>query len=167
LPSCAFFGIDGAAREHSNWLRRVEWYANRWFIDDPWLRITRHGHEHNCSLAVVLTRWLRAAPTGDQQVVVFGDAPAAEVDEIRARLRPEEHLTLDPMPRGRETWSIGRFTHADRSRIPRFHIADLSATSVQAIWLALELLAIAGAAVAIVRTRRRPDSPLTFASQSG
>jgi glycosyl transferase family 87 len=163
LPACAFFGIEGAVREHANWLRRVEWYANHRFIEDPWLRITRHGHEHNCSLAVVLTRWLRAAPAGDQQVVVYGDAPENEIDVVRARLGADEHLTIDPMPNGRELWSIGRFTHADRSRIPRFHAAELSSNSVWSIWILLEALVMGCVVYATYTSRRGPPGRDSFA----
>ncbi|HKQ49083.1 MAG TPA: glycosyltransferase family 87 protein [Phycisphaerae bacterium] len=166
LPSCMFFGIDGAVREHSNWIRRVEWYSNHRFIEDPWLRIGRHGHEHNCSLAVVLTRWLRAAPTGDHQVVVFGDAPAAEIEAARAKLRSGEHLTVDPMPRDASPWSIGRYTHSDRSKIPRFHAANWSAPIVWGIWIVLEALVIGGILIATAVSRRGPPNSASFTAQA-
>lgn len=166
LPSLAFFGVDGAIREHANWLRRVEWYSNSRFIEDPWLRITRHGHDHNCSLAVVLTRWLRASPQGNQQVVLYGDPPLSVIEEARAKLAPDEHLTIDPMPESAAPWSIGRYSHTDRSRIPRFHAADLSAGTVRAIWLALEALAIGGIVMATVFPRRRADDSSSFTAQA-
>ena len=166
VPSCAFFGVGGAVREHAHWLRRIEWYSNRRFIEDPWLRIGRHGHEHNCSLAVVLTRWLRAAPAGDNQVVIFGDAPAAEVEMIRARLRQDEHMTVDPMPSDKSSWSIGRYTHSDRTKIPRFHVADWSSPVVWGIWIGLEAFAIGGIMIATLLSRRRPPDSASFTAQA-
>ncbi len=162
LPSAAFFGIDGAVREHANWLRRVEWYSNARFIDDPWLRIMRHGNDHNCSLAVVLTRWLRASPRGDRQAVLYGDPPPDVVEDVRAKRAPDEHLTIDPMPEGPEPWSIGRYAHSDRSKIPRFHIANLSTESVNGIWIVLEAIVIGAIVVATFLARREPRDPSSF-----
>lgn len=162
LPSCAFFGVGGAVREHANWVRRVEWYSNRRFIEDPWLRIGRHGQEHNCSLSVVLARWLRASPAGDQQVVIYGDAPAAEIKAARARLRSSEHLTIDPMPQDKSPWSIGRYSYSDRSKFPRFHAADLSTPFVWGIWITLEALVIGGIMITTAMSRRGPPDSASF-----
>jgi hypothetical protein len=166
LPSCVFFGIDGAVREHANWLRRVEWYSNWRFIEDPWLRITRHGHEHNTSLAVVLARWLQSPPHGDRQVVLFGDPPVGKVEEIRTSLAPDEHLTIDPMPEGPEGWSIERNTFSDRSKIPRFHVGELTGNQTWAIWMFFEITVISGVAISTLIARREFPNSTSFAAQA-
>jgi len=114
VPSLLVFGADGAVREHAAWLRRVDAYANRRFIEDPWLRVAKH--RANCSLAVVLSRWLRQPPDATTQVVLRGDdVPPGVVAATRAALRPDEHLSLDPMPERDRPWSIERIDLGDRS----------------------------------------------------
>lgn len=157
-PAVVFFGPGGAIREHRNWLQRADWYSNRRFIEDPNLRVTRHGN--NCSLAIVLSRWLRAPAHGDQQVVLRGDPPAHVIEATRAALTPTEFLTLDPMPPAAGSWSIERHDLSNRANFPRFHIADLSPAAVRAIWAII--LAAVFAAVCW-RTARRPTPPGTTA----
>ena len=86
LPSVAFFGWHGAIHEHQAWLRRAEWHSNRQLIEQPLLRVHRHGT--NSSFAAVLTRWLRALPPVDRQVILYGDPPAEVVARYRAA-RPQ------------------------------------------------------------------------------
>ena len=148
VPAVAFFGIDGAVHEHRAWLRRAEWYSSRRFIEDPNLRVVRHGN--NCSYAIVLARWLRSPPPGDQQVVLRGHPPPDVIERTRAALEPTEFLTLDPMPPNAGSWSLERH---DLSGFPRFHVADLSAGTVRLIWAAT--LALGLGAVAVTTARRR------------
>ncbi len=152
VPSVAFFGWDGAIREHRNWLRRVEWYSARRLIEDPNLRVLRHGN--NCSYALVLARWLRSPTEADQQVVLRGDPPDGVIDATRSSLAPNEFLTLDPMPPAEGDWAVQRHDLSDRARVPRFHVADLSANAVWLIWAGTLIVGLAAACLATVRCRR-------------
>lgn len=154
FPAVAFFGTAGAIREHAAWLERIDWYSNARFIEDPWLRVTRHGHSGNWSLAVVLTRWLREPPPGNIQVTVAGKAPDAVVQSLRGGLAPFEHLTLDPMPSDERPWSIERSDVSQRANVHRLHIARLSGNGVRLIWGALIVAAFAAAMVMTWRRRR-------------
>jgi hypothetical protein len=150
LPSVAFFGWQGAIAEHQAWLRRTSWHSNRVLIEQPLLRVHRHGT--NASLAAVLTRWLRALPAATRQVILYGDPPPEIVAQYRANLAPDELLTLDPMPPRDAPWSEKR---VDISWVPRFHIANLSPNTIWWLW-ATPLIA---AFVALVwLTRRRGTS---------
>jgi hypothetical protein len=151
LPTIAFFGADGAIKEHQQWARRVEWYSNTRFIEDPWLRVIKHGH--NCSLSVVLTRWLQAPPSANTQVVLHGDPPPDVVDQTRRDLQPNEHLTLDPMPTPGEKWSIRRNNMTDPETAPRWHLASLSPQTVKLIWLAIMLSTLGALALASWKNR--------------
>lgn len=154
VPAVTFFGWQGAIREHRNWLRRVDAYSARRFIDDPNLRVLRHGN--NCSYAIVLARWLRSPPAGDRQVVLRGDPPEGVIDATRSALGPDEFLTLDTMPVEDGTWSIERYDLSDTSRVPRFHVADLSVNAVWLIWAGTLVIGLGAACVATIR--RRPLS---------
>jgi hypothetical protein len=138
-PSIAFFGWHGAVEEHSAWLRRAAWHSNRQLIEQPLLRVHRHGT--NSSLAAVLTRWLRALPPVDRQVILYGDPPAEVVARYRAALAPDECLTLDPMPPREGVWAEKR---VDLAWVPRFHMADLPARVIWWIWFTLIALGLAG-----------------------
>ena len=138
VPSVVFFGWHGALQEHQAWLRRAAWHSNRQLIEQPLLRVHRHGT--NSSLAGVLTRWLRALPAADRQVILYGDPPADVVARYQAALAPDECLTLDPMPPRDGTWSEKR---VDIAWVPRFHVANLPASTVWWIWLNLIALGLA------------------------
>jgi len=130
VPSAMFFGWRGAIDEHRLWLTRCEWHSGRRQIEDPFqLDVFRHWS--NFSYASVLTRWLRAIPDADELVMISGPAPADVVQAERAALRPNQILTLAPMPPRDQPWGIRRFPLAD---VPRFHLADLSARAVLWIW---------------------------------
>lgn len=129
LPSIAFFGWRGAVEEHAAWLRRAAWHSNRMLIEQPGLRVHRHGS--NASLAAVLTRWLRAFPDATHQVILYGDPPPEGIERYRAALAPDEVLTLDPMPPRDAAWAEKR---VDLAWVPRFHIADLPANVVWWLW---------------------------------
>ena len=128
-PSVAYFGWRGAADEHMAWLRRAQWHSNGHQIDDPLLRV--HRHRSNASYSGVLTRWLREIRPVEQQVILFGDPPAEVVEQTRAELTKGQALSLDPMPPREGTWQ--KYV-ADISWVPRFHVADFSATTVRWIW---------------------------------
>jgi len=139
VPSWIFLGGSGAAGAHRDWYERTRWFSAARLIEDPWLRVSRHGNDKNCSVAVVLARWLRAQPKGDRHVVVMGDVPPGVIDEARTRLADGEHLTIDPMPPEGGGWSIERYEYADRSRFPRFSLADLPPRVVWWAWLMVML----------------------------
>ena len=145
IPSIAFFGFGGAVREHRAWLDRVGWYSNRRFIEDPWLRVMHHGHEHNTSLAVVLTRWLREQPGDGRHVVVRSDPPVDALKRIRAELRAGDHLSIDPMPEPGGSWSVSYHDAATREMLPRFSVASWSANRVWLLWLMIEVIIVATA----------------------
>ena len=130
VPSIAFFGWTGAIAEHRAWLRRAEWHSNRRLIEEPLLRVHRHGT--NSSYAAVLTRWLRDVPNAQRQVILYGDPPPEVVQETRAALAADQILTLDPMPPREGAWSEKRI---DIAWVPRFHVAELSAEDVWWIWV--------------------------------
>lgn len=141
LPSVAFFGWRGTIDEHLAWRRRAAWHSNRHLIEQPLLRVHRHGT--NASLSAVLTRWLRALPDAHEQVILYGDPPPDVVARRRAELAPGEVLTLDPMPPRDAPWTEKR---VDISWVPRFHVADQPASVVWWLWatpLALGFAALA------------------------
>lgn len=158
VPSAALFGIDGAIREHKAWLQRVEWYSNRRFIEDPWLRVMHHGHEHNTSLSVVLTRWLREQPGTGRHIVVRGDPSEAELKEIRAAMLPGDHLSIDPMPTSGERFSVSFHESDARRSLPRTSIANWSAERVYILWMLIEAAVLASAVLITLRSRRHADS---------
>ncbi|MFH1746828.1 MAG: glycosyltransferase 87 family protein [Planctomycetota bacterium] len=129
LPSVAFFGWDGALDEHRAWLRRAEWHSNERQLDDPLLRVHRHGS--NSSYSAVLARWLRPISNAQRQVILYGDPPAEVVASYRAALAPDEILTLDPMPPREGAWSVRRVAIDE---VPRFHIAELPTGVLWWIW---------------------------------
>lgn len=129
LPSVVFFGWSGAVVEHRAWLRRAEWHSNRRQIEEPLLRVHRHGH--NSSYSAVLARWLRPIPTASRQVILYGQPSADVVAARRAALAPDEILTLDPMPPRAGT---AFEKHVDIGWVPRFHIGELQAGVVWWIW---------------------------------
>jgi hypothetical protein len=151
VPSVVFFGPDGAVREHRGWLQRVEWYSNRRMIDDPLLRVRRHGN--NCSYAIVLARWLRPGTDARYQVVLAGNPPAEVIKRTQADLRPDEYLVLDPKPTPGESWSQRRVEIPD---VPRLHIARLSAQTVWVIWVSTLAVAIGALMLATARCRNTP-----------
>jgi hypothetical protein len=138
LPSVACFGWQGAIDEHQAWVRRTAWHSNRRLIEQPLLRVHRHGT--NASLAAVLTRWLRAVPDANRQVILYGKPPAEVVARYQAALAPDEILTLDPMPPRDAPWAEKR---VDISWVPRFHVADWSPEVVWSIWATLLVLGFA------------------------
>ncbi len=129
LPSVAFFGWRGAIDEHRAWFRRAGWHSNRRQIEEPLLWANRHGS--NASYAAVLTRWLRGVPDVTSQVVLKGQPPNDVVEQTRASLRPNQILTLDPMPPRESGWQR---KDENVAWVPRFHVADLSAETVRWIW---------------------------------
>jgi hypothetical protein len=160
-PSVVAFGVDGAIREHQAWLRRADWYSNRRLIEEPHLRIRRHGH--NCAWSVVLGRWLRPAPDADYQVILHGDPPADIVAEAKASLAPNEYLVLDPMPTEGTVWSKTRDAIPD---VPRMRIANLSARTVLAIWLVTLAVPIGLLCFATHRSRGSPRRSLAWAAEA-
>jgi hypothetical protein len=155
LPSIVFFGPAGAIREHRGWWQRVGWYSNRRMIEDPLLRVRRHGH--NCSYSVVLGRWLRPAPEARFQLVLAGNPPAEAIEEARANLRADEYLVLDPQPTPGTTWSIRR---DEIPNVPRYRIAGLSARAVWLIWASTLAMAMGALAWATYRCRNiAPGGP--------
>jgi hypothetical protein len=132
VPCVVVFGWDGMVEEHRAWVRRARWHGNWHWIDQPLLRVHRHGS--NFSLSVVLGRWLRETPDARRQVILYGDPPAEVVERYRAGLEPEEMLMLDPMPPGEEAWAEKR---VDISWVPRFSLAALPARGVWGIWVVL------------------------------
>lgn len=148
VPSLLAYGPAGTLREHRAWLTRVGWHSNGVQIDDPLLRVHRHGS--NQSFSAVLARWLRRMEPGETQVIVKGDAPADQVRRVRASLGGGELISLDPMPPRHAKWELLR---RDISHVPRFHIASLPPAAVKAIWAAALLTAFTALAVATWRTR--------------
>lgn len=133
------FGPSGAVREHLEWVRRVAWHSNRVQIQDPLLRVHRHGS--NQSFSSVLARWLRGRPQGSVQVIVKGEAPAAVVEEVRRTLAPYELLSIDPMPPREQPWEILR---KDISHVPTWHAASWTPGTVYGTWAMILVLAFAG-----------------------
>lgn len=155
VPSIWVFGFDGAVREHRAWLRRAGWYANHRFIENPYLRIRRHGH--NCSYSIVLARWLRPPTDARYQVILHGDPPADQIERARAALKPDETLVLDPMPTPGTTWSQTRDEIPD---VPRFRLAHLSGGTVRFIWMITLAIPIVWLVIATYRNRHASaDSP--------
>ena len=151
VPCLLFFGWRGTIAEHRAWLRRAEWHSNRRLIDDPLLRVHRHGS--NASLSVVLARWLRKPPGAARQVILEGEPPPEVVAARRATLGPDERLTVDPMNSSDQIWTE-RIVELAPLRIPRMHVADLSADVVWWIWAAI----IASMLISLgVITFRAPD----------
>ncbi|MBU0637679.1 MAG: DUF2029 domain-containing protein [Planctomycetes bacterium] len=130
VPSVWFFGWQGALDEHRAWVRRARWHSNLHLIEEPLLRVHRHGT--NASYAAVLTRWLRATPPATRQVILYGEPPADVVERYRASLAADECLTLDPMPPRTGAWAEKR---VDIAWVPRFHVADWPAWSVRLLWV--------------------------------
>lgn len=129
-PSVTFFGLERAVDEHHAWLQRAEWHSNSRQIWDPLLRVHRHGS--NSSYSAVLTRWLRARPDADRQVILYGDPPADVIAYYRAGLAPDEVLSLDPMPpRSGAAW---REKRVNIDWVPRFHVVDWPAAAVYGLW---------------------------------
>lgn len=141
VPSAAFFGWQRAIGEHRAWLKRAAWHSNRVLIEQPLLRVHRHGT--NASLSAVLTRWLRDAPDARRQVILYGNPPKDVVAQKRTELAADECLSLDPMPPREGQWAEKR---VDIGWVPRFHVAGLSASVVWWIWVTP--LAIGGIALA-------------------
>ena len=159
LPSLLVFGADGTIREHKAWLGRVDAYSNKRFIEDPWLRVKRH--RGNCSLAIVLSRWLQEPPNADTQVVLRGNVPAEVITDMRAKLQPNEHLTIDPMPELDRPWSLERVDLSNMEKYPRFHALSLSANSIRTIWWVVAVSAGIMIIATTWRSRRVPvDSPV-------
>ncbi len=151
VPSIIFFGPAGAIREHRGWWQRVGWYSNSRMIEDPLLRVRRHGH--NCSYSVVLGRWLRPAPEAGVQLILAGNPPAEAIEEARANLQDDEYLVLDPQPTPGTRWSLRR---DQIPNVPRYRIAGLSARTVWLIWAGTLAVAIGALALATTRCRNTP-----------
>ena len=167
VPSATLFGIDGAIREHKAWLQRVEWYSNRRFIEDPWLRVMHHGHEHNTSLSVVLTRWLREQPGTGRHIVVRGDPSDEELKVIRSAMLPGDHLSIDPMPTSGDRDAVSYHEAEARRRLPRNSIANWSADRVYILWLLIEAAVSAFAVLITLGSRGPAESPEAWQSQAG
>jgi hypothetical protein len=159
VPSAALFGVDGAIREHKAWVQRVEWYSNRRFIEDPWLRVMQHGHEHNTSLSVMLTRWLREQPGTGRHIVVRSDPSDEELKEIRAAMLPGDHLSIDPMPASGQRSSVSYHEAEARRSLPRASIANWSADRVYILWMLIEATVLTCAILITLRSRGPTDSP--------
>lgn len=166
IPSAAFFGIDGALREHQAWRQRVEAYSNRRFIEDPWLRVMHHGHEHNTSLSVVLTRWLREQPGSGRHVVVRGHPSREELGGIRATMMPGDHLSIDPMPISGERYSVSYHEAETRRSLPRTSMAKWSADRVYILWLLIEATVLIIAVLMTLRSSGSANSPEAWQSQA-
>ncbi|MFH1418479.1 MAG: glycosyltransferase family 87 protein [Planctomycetota bacterium] len=151
VPSVVFFGPRGAIDEHSKWLRRAEWYSARRMIEDPLLRVRRHGN--NCSYAVVLGRWLRSTENAEYQVILSGDPPPDVIAETSAALQPNEYLVLDPMPTAGTVWAHRRDKIPD---VPRYHVADLSANAVWYVWACTLAAAVGALMLFTMRYRMTP-----------
>lgn len=147
IPSVLYFGWDGAVREHQAWLRRASWHSNSRQIEDPLLRVHRHGS--NFAYSAVLARWLREKPAATRQVILYGDPPADVVAARRAALGPDEILTLDPMPPREGEWAEKR---VDIGWAPRWHLAALPVNVVELIWLGSLGLAGLGLCWMTIRT---------------
>ncbi len=160
-PSIAAFGVDGAIQEHRAWLRRADWYSSRRLIDEPHLRIRRHGH--NCAWSVVLGRWLRPAPDADFQIILHGDPPAEAVAAAKASLAPNEYLVLDPMPTEGTVWIKTRDAIPD---VPRMRLANLSADAVFAIWVVTLAVPIGLLCFATHRTRGSPRRSVAWSAEA-
>lgn len=129
LPSVMFLGWNGAVVEHQAWLRRAEWHSNTRLIDDPLLRVHRHGH--NSAYSLVLARWLRPAPDTSRQLVLHGEQSEGAIQSRRAHLGVTAHLTHDPMPHVTPGVPEQQF---DIGWVPRFHVASLSPRDVWRLW---------------------------------
>lgn len=159
VPSVVFFGPAQAIQEHKAWLDRVDWYANERFIEDPWLRVMHHGHEHNSSLAVVLTRWLREQPGDGKHIVVRGHPPMEELERIRSTMQPGDHLSIDPMPDPERSWSVNYHEPLTRASLPRSSIASWSPRQVWLLWLLIECLVMGTTVWVTLRSNRNSDVP--------
>lgn len=144
------YGPSGAVREHLEWVRRVAWHSNWVQIQDPMLRVHRHGS--NQSFSSVLARWLRGRPRGNVQVIVKGQAPAAIVEEVRRTLAPDELLSIDPMPPRDQPWEILR---KEISHVPTWHAASWVPSTVYGIWATILAVAFAGLIILTCRTSAR------------
>jgi hypothetical protein len=162
VPSMVVFGAEGAIREHRRWLQRAGWYSNGRLIEEPSLRIRRHGH--NCAYSLVLARWLRPPPAADHQLILNGQPPAEVVAATRAALRHDEYLVLDPMPTPGAAWSRTRDRVPD---LPRFRVAHLSARAVWLIWCITLAGCVGSLAVATHRRRRAPRASVKWAAEAG
>ncbi len=162
VPSVIVFGADGAVREHRMWLRRAGWYSNSRLIEEPSLRIRRHGH--NCAYSLVLARWLRPPPPADYQVILHGEPPADVITATRAGLKADEYLVLDPMPTPGTVWSKTRDEVPD---VPQFRLAQLPAPTVWWIWAVTLAGGVAALAVATHRRRRAPPASTAWAAEAG
>ncbi|MCG8405101.1 MAG: DUF2029 domain-containing protein [Phycisphaerales bacterium] len=149
LPSVIVFGFDGAVREHRMWLKRADWYSNRRLIEDPYLRIRRHGN--NCAYSLVLARWLRPSQNADYQMILHGDPPPETIKKTETELQENEYLVLDPKPTPGTDWSRSRSEIPD---VPRFRLANLSAQTVRLIWMLTLAIPIGALCLATHRQRR-------------
>lgn len=166
VSSAAHFGINGAIHEHKAWLQRVGWYSNRRFVEDPWLRVMHHGHEHNTSLSVVLTRWLREQPGTGRHIVIRGNPSDEELRKIRAAMVRGDHLSIDPMPTSGERYSVS-FHEADARRsLPRSSIANWSGERVYILWMLIEATVLMIAVLITLRSRGPAGSPEAWQSQA-
>ena len=162
VPSIAYFGPRQALAEHRAWLRRAGWHSNWHLINEPFLRVHRHGT--NVSLSAALTRWLREPPAATRQLILYGDPPADVVARYEAGLPPSTLLTIDPMPRAAP--SDGEWPHRridNLSWVPRFHVANFSPRVVYGIWAVLVgsmLIALAGGTVWFTRSGRGAWPPV-------
>lgn len=129
IPSILFFGANGAVAEHRAWIRRASWHANHHLIQQPELRVHRHGN--NAAYAAVLTRWLRPFPDAQRQVILYGNPPEHVVNRYHANLADDEILTFDPMPPRDAQWKEKRVSLL---WVPRFHIANWSPNAVWWLW---------------------------------
>lgn len=149
LPSMIVFGFDGAIREHRKWLQRADWYSNRRLIEDPYLRIRRHGN--NCAFSLVLARWLRPAQEADYQIILHGDPPEHVIRQTEAELLDNEYMVLDPKPLPGADWSK---TRSEIPEVPGFRIAHFSEETVRLIWMFALFVPIG--ALCFVTYRYRP-----------
>lgn len=142
-PSVVFFGARGTVDVHREWVARAGCHSNGRQIADP-LLIGVYKHTSNFSYSSVLRRWLSPMPAAREQVVLTGRPPKDAVEQCRSTLRPDQWLTLDPMPERDKEWAVKTVNLA---RLRRFHAASLSLETVWWVWaatLGLGLAALVG-----------------------
>lgn len=157
VPCLVFFGPRGTIEEHRAWLRRAEWHSNSRLIDDPLLRVHRHGS--NASFSAVLARWLRRPAGAQRQIILEGSPPAEVVTARRAALGQGEWLSIDPMTAVDRPWSE-RVIELRNFGLPQVYAVDLSPQVIKMIWALIVAIALAGLALFTLRTPRRAWAPL-------
>ncbi len=132
VPSILFLGWQGMITEHRAWFERGRMRSSRMQIEDPFLSGV-YRYRGNFSYSSVLSRWLRARPAEiDTQIALMGKVPKEVVEKAKKELRPNEWLTLDPVPPPEGNWR--KREPEALNKIPRFHAMNLSAEAVWWVW---------------------------------